>query len=233
MSASNARDRLSRLPIFAGAPPAALAALAERLSTKAYPKGTILFHQGDLGDSVLVLETGAIKVSNLSPDGREVVMALLGPGEMLGELSIFDTGVRTADATAIEDTTALVLSHDVFRPFLEEHPAVALHLLEVLAVRLRETNEALQDAIFSDVPGRLAKRFVDLAERYGVADAEGDEEDTLIDLALTQEQLAQMVGAARESVNKAVASFVSRGWLAMRGRKYVVTDRASLIRRAT
>lgn len=231
MSASNARDRLSRLPIFAGAPPAALAALAERLSTESYPKGTVLFHQGDPGDSVLVLETGAIKVSNLSPDGREVVMALLGPGEMLGELSIFDSGVRTADATAIEDTTALVLSHDVFRPFLEEHPAVAIHLLEVLAVRLRETNEALQDAIFSDVPGRLAKRFVDLAERYGVAD--GDGEDTLIDLALTQEQLAQMVGAARESVNKAVASFVSRGWVAMRGRKYVVTDRASLIRRAS
>ena len=231
MSASNARDRLSRLPIFAGAPPAALATLAERLSTESYPKGTVLFHQGDPGDSVLVLETGAIKVSNLSPDGREVVMALLGPGEMLGELSIFDSGVRTADATAIEDTTALVLSHDVFRPFLEEHPAVAIHLLEVLAVRLRETNEALQDAIFSDVPGRLAKRFVDLAERYGVAD--GDGEDTLIDLALTQEQLAQMVGAARESVNKAVASFVSRGWVAMRGRKYVVTDRASLIRRAS
>lgn len=231
MSASNARDRLSRLPMFSGAPPAALEALAERLTTETYPKGTILFHQGDPGDAVLVLETGAIKVSNLSPDGREVVMALLGPGEMLGELSIFGAGLRTADATAIEDTTALVLSHEVFRPFLEEHPAVAIHLLGVLAVRLGEANEALQDAIFSDVPGRLAKRFVDLAERYGVSEADGDA--TLIDLALTQEQLAQMVGAARESVNKAVASFVSRGWLAMRGRKYVVTDRASLLRRAT
>lgn len=229
MSASDAADRLARLPMFSGAPAGAVEALAERLSTREYEKGTILFRRGDPGDAVFVLETGAVKVSNLSPDGREVVVALLGPGDMLGELSIFDAGVRTADATAIEHTSALVLAHDVFRPFLQEHPAVAVHLLEVLAVRLRETNDALQDAIFSDVPGRLAKRLVDLADRYGVADGE----DTVIDLALTQEQLAQMVGAARESVNKAVASFMSRGWVAMRGRRYVVADRESLLRRAT
>jgi CRP/FNR family transcriptional regulator, cyclic AMP receptor protein len=229
MSASGAVDRLARLPMFEGVPRPALAELADQLSGERFARGTVLFHQGDPGDAVFVIESGAIKVSNLSPDGREAVMALLGPGEVLGELSIFEPGVRTSDATAIEDTVALVLSHDHFRPFLEAHPAVAIHLLEVLALRLRETNEALQDAIFSDVPGRLAKRFLDLAGRYGVEDADG----TLIELALTQEELAQMVGAARESVNKAVASFVARGWLAMRGRKYVVTDEASLLRRAT
>lgn len=229
MTRPDAAERLRQVPLFAQVGRDDLAELAERLSSATFPRGTVLFRRGDPGHALFLLESGAVKVSNLSSDGREVVMALLGAGEVLGELALFDSGVRTADATAIEDTSALVVSDDALRPFLEEHPGVAVQLLEVLAGRLRETTEALQDAIFSDVPGRLAKRFCDLAARYGVEEEGG----TVIDLALTQEQLAQMVGAARETVNKAVSSFVARGWLAMRGRRYVVTDVASLQRRAT
>jgi CRP/FNR family cyclic AMP-dependent transcriptional regulator len=229
MAAPDPVARLADVPLFARVPKPDLVDLGARMTSKELPKGAVLFHQGDDGDSLYVIESGAVKVSNLSGDGREVVVALLGPGEVFGELAMLEAGVRTADATAIEDTTVLSLSSAGFRPFLEDHPQVAWGLLEVLAGRLRETSEALQDAIFSDVPGRLAKRFLDLAERYGTPEADG----SLIDLAVTQEELAQMVGAARESVNKAVASFVSRGWLSMKGRKYVVTDRESLTRRAT
>ncbi len=229
MVGPDALSTLASVPLFARVPRPDLADLGSRMTSRQLPRGTVLFHQGDPGDSLYVIESGAVKVSNLSGDGREVVVALLGPGEVLGELAMLDRGVRTADATAIEDTVVLALSSAGFRPFVEDHPQVAWQLLEVLAVRLRETSEALQDAIFSDVPGRLAKRFLDLSERYGSAHDGG----TLIDLAVTQEELAQMVGAARESVNKAVASFVARGWLAMQGRKYVVTDPESLARRAT
>lgn len=221
--------RLADAPLFGDVPAPARRDLAKRFVPRTFERGAVVFRQGEDGDALYLVESGAVKISCLSPDGREVVLAVMGPGEVFGELSLFDAGVRTADATAMEDTVALALSHAVFRPFLAEHPAVAVHLLEVMAGRLRETGEALQDVIFSDVPGRLAKRFLDLAARYGTVDGEG----TLIDLTLTQEELAQMVGAARESVNKAVASFVSRGWVAMRGRRYVVTDEHALRRRAT
>ena len=229
MAAPDPVARLADVPLFARVPKPDLVDLGARMTSKELPKGAVLFHQGDDGDALYVIESGAVKVSNLSGDGREVVVALLGPGEVFGELAMLEAGVRTADATAIEHTTLLSLSSAGFRPFIEDHPQVAWELLGVLAGRLRETSEALQDAIFSDVPGRLAKRFLDLSERYGTPEGDG----ILIDLAVTQEELAQMVGAARESVNKAVASFVSRGWLSMKGRKYVVTDRESLTRRAT
>ena len=220
---------LGSSPLFAEVPRAPLAELAERFVSRTFERGAVIFRQGEDGDALYLVNDGAVKISCLSPDGREVVLAVMGPGQVFGELSLFDKGVRTADATAMEDTVALALSHEEFRPFLIEHPTVSIQLLEVLAGRLRETGEALQDVIFSDVPGRLAKRLLDLSAKYGTSDPEG----VLIDLQLTQEELAQMVGAARESVNKAVASFVSRGWLAMRGRRYVVTDEHALRRRVT
>lgn len=229
MADADALAHLAKSPMFAEVPAETLAALAGRLIPRSFDRGAVVFRQGEDGDNLYLVQAGAVKISCLSQDGREVVLAVLGPGDVFGELSLFDRGVRTADATAMEDTRMLALTHDGFRPFLAEHPGVAIHLLEVLAGRLRETSEALQDVIFADVPGRLAKRLLDLAARYGAVEKGG----TLIDLSLTQEELARMVGAARESVNKAVASFVSRGWIEMRGRKYMVTDEDSLRRRAT
>jgi CRP/FNR family cyclic AMP-dependent transcriptional regulator len=221
--------RLANVPLFAAIPHADLDGLANRFVGRSCPRGSLIFRQGDPGNALFLIESGAVKISTLSLDGREMVMAVLGPGEVFGELSLFDSGLRSADATALEDTTLLSLSHDVFRPYLERHPGVAVELLGVLAGRLRETGEALQDAIFSDVPARLAKRLLDLAERYGRPVDEG----VVIELALTQEEIARMVGSSRESVNKAIQSFLARGWLSMSDRKYVITAPDQLRRRAS
>src|SRR6266508_259242 len=202
--------RLAEVPLFARLPPETREELATRFVSRAYPRGATVFQQGDPGRSLYVIDEGAVKISFLAADGREMVVTVLGPGDVFGEMALFDPeGARSADASAMEAARLLSLSHEVFREYLVAHPSVSVELLGVLAKRLRESDRALQDAIFSDVPGRLARRFLDLAERYGEARDGG----TLIELPMTQEELARMVGSSRESVNKAIASFVHRGWL--------------------
>src|SRR5207302_8555625 len=134
--------------------------------------------------------------------------------EMFGELSLFDPGARTATATTITDSTLASLDHDDLRPVLLARPAVAVHLLRALAQRLRRTNEAMADLVFSDVPGRIAKALLDLSERFGRPTDDG----LRVAHDLTQEELAQLVGASRETVNKALADFASRGWLRLEAR---------------
>ena len=137
-----------------------------------------------------------------------------------GELSLFDPGPRTSTATAVTDAKLLSLGHKELIPWLAVNPAVALHLLERLAQRLRRTNEAVGDLVFSDVPGRVAKALIDLGERFGKQSPEG----LFVHHDLTQEELAQLVGASRETVNKALADFAGRGWLKLDGRAVLITD---------
>ena len=146
---------------------------------------------------------------------------------MFGELSLFDPGPRTSTATAVTDAKLLSLSHKNLIPWLAVNPAVALNLLERLAQRLRRTNEAVGDLVFSDVPGRVAKALIDLGERFGKQSPEG----LYVHHDLTQEELAQLVGASRETVNKALADFVGRGWLKLDGRAVLITDFERLSKR--
>jgi CRP/FNR family cyclic AMP-dependent transcriptional regulator len=228
MSVPETTARLSSVPLFAPLPPADLADLSSRFVARTFRRGARIFRQGETGDALFVVDQGSVRISTLAADGREVILAVIGAGEVFGELSLFDAGVRSADATALEDSRLLALSLDVFRPYLESHPRVAIALLGVLAGRIRSTDQALQDALYSDVPGRLAKRLLDLAVRYG-QEAEGR---TVIELAITQDELARMVGSSRESVNKALSSFISRGVLGQHDRRYVILDPAYLRRRA-
>jgi CRP-like cAMP-binding protein len=165
-------------------------------------KGGILFKEGDEGEHLYVIIQGKLKLGTSSRDGRENLLSILGPGEMFGELSLFDPGPRTSTATAVTDAKMLSLSHEKVIPWLKQNPEVSLQLLERLAQRLRRTNEAVGDLVFSDVPGRVAKVHHDL----------------------TQEELAQLVGASRETVNKALADFAGRGWLKLDGRAVLITD---------
>ena len=156
------------------------------------------------------------------------VLAILGPGEMLGELSLFDPGPRTATATAVAETQVVSMGHDQLKDFLRTHPGVAPTLLSALARSLRRTNDVLADLVFTDVPGRVAKALLDLADRFGRPVDDG----LLVAHDLTQEELAQLVGASRETVNKALADFASRGWLRLEARAVLLTDVERLKRRA-
>ena len=147
---------------------------------------------------------------------------------MFGELSLFDPGPRTATATAVAETQVVSMGHEQLKEFLVARPGVATTLLAALARRLRRTNDVLADLVFTDVPGRVAKALLDLADRFGRPVEEG----IMVAHDLTQEELAQLVGASRETVNKALADFASRGWLRLEARAVLLLDVERLKRRA-
>jgi CRP/FNR family cyclic AMP-dependent transcriptional regulator len=219
---------LANTPLFAALDDDAAAALRSCMNETRVARGRTLFNEGDPGDKLYVVTEGKIKLGRSAADGRENLLAVLGPGEMFGELSLFDPGPRTATATAVTDTTVLGLGHGDLQPWLTGRPEVASHLLGALAQRLRRTNEAMADLVFSDVPGRVAKALLDLARRFGVQAEDG----LHVTHDLTQEELAQLVGASRETVNKALADFASRGFLRLEARAVVILDVERLSRRA-
>ncbi|MDI2127900.1 Crp/Fnr family transcriptional regulator [Yinghuangia seranimata] len=221
-------DVLQRAPLFAALEDEDAAELRASMAEVSLERGDSLFHEGDPGDRLYVVIEGKIKLHRSSNDGRENMLAVLGPSEMFGELSLFDPGPRTATATALTDVRLLGLGHQDLQPWLNGRPKVALSLLRAIARRLRRTNESLGDLVFSDVPGRVAKALLDLSRRFGVPAEEG------IHVAhdLTQEELAQLVGASRETVNKALADFASRGWLRLEARAVVLLDVERLSRRS-
>jgi len=209
-----------RAPLFTALDDAQAASLRASMDSVKISKGGILFKEGDEGEHVYVIVNGKLKLGTSSGDGRENLLSILGPGEMFGELSLFDPGPRTSTATAVTDAKLLSLSHEKLIPWLKGNPEVSLHLLARLAQRLRRTNEAVGDLVFSDVPGRVAKALMDLGSRFGKSTAEG----LFVHHDLTQEELAQLVGASRETVNKALADFAGRGWLKLDGRAVLITD---------
>jgi CRP/FNR family transcriptional regulator, cyclic AMP receptor protein len=221
-------DVVRKAPLFAALDDEAAAALMESMTTSRLDRGNILFREGDQGDRLYVIGEGKIKLGLTSADGRENLLAILGPGEMFGELSLFDPGPRTATATAIAETQLLALGHEDLDSFLLGRPAVAANLLTALARRLRRANETLADLVFTDVPGRVAKALLDLSIRFGRPAEDG----ILVAHDLTQEELAQLVGASRETVNKALADFASRGWIHLEARAVVLTDVERLKHRA-
>jgi CRP-like cAMP-binding protein len=221
-------DVVRKAPLFAALNDEAARALMESMTSSHLERSDILFREGEQGDRLYVIGEGKIKLGRSSVDGRENLLAVLGPGEMFGELSLFDPGPRTATATAIAETQLIALGHEDLDSFLLGRPAVAANLLAALARRLRRTNEALADLVFTDVPGRVAKALLDLSTRFGRPADDG----ILVAHELTQEELAQLVGASRETVNKALADFASRGWIKLEARAVVLTDVDRLKRRA-
>lgn len=219
---------LGSSPLFAALDAEAQGELRRRMNEVTIGRGETLFAEGDPGDRLYVVSQGKVKLGRTAADGRENLLAVLGPGEMFGELSLFDPGPRTATATAVTAATLHGLGHDDLEPLLKQRPEVAGRLLAALARRLRRTNEAMGDLVFRDVPGRVAKALLDLAKRFGVESEEG----LRVTHDLTQEELAQLVGASRETVNKALADFASRGFLRLEGRAVMILDIERLSRRA-
>ena len=209
---------IRKAPIFSGLDASAADALRASMNLVKLRKGQSLFKEGDDGDHLFVVSSGKVKLGTKSVDGRENLLMILGPGDMFGELSLFDSGPRTATATAVTDSKLLALGQDKVIPWVKEHPEVSLQLLARLASRLRRTNEVVGDLVFSDVPGRVAKALIDLGVKFGDKRSEG----LFVNHDLTQEELAQLVGASRETVNKALADFAQRGWLRLEARSVMI-----------
>ena len=221
-------DVLRQAPLFSALDDEAASALRASMTQTRIRRGEVLFREGDSGDRLFVVSDGKVKLGRTSSDGRENLLAILGPGQMFGELSLFDPGPRSATVTAVTDVTMLVLSHDEMVRWLSGRPEVARGLLSQLAGRLRRANDVVADLVFSDVPGRVAKALLELSARFGRTADDG----VHVHHDLTQEELAQLVGASRETVNKALADFAQRGWLRLEPRSVVLLDVERLRRRA-
>ena len=221
-------DVLSRAGLFRGVAAEARDALASTLHYANYSRGDTVFAEGEQGDTLYIVLSGKVKVGRRAADGRENMLSVMGPSDMFGELSVFDPGPRTATATVLTDARLASLDQASLRPWIRDRPEIAEQLLRVLARRLRRTNDALADLIFTDVPGRVAKALLDLADRFGTQEADG----VRVHHDLTQEELAQLVGASRETVNKALADFAGRGWMRVDSRAVTILDADRLSRRA-
>ena len=194
---------LKGVPLFAPLSATDLEHLAERLRRRKYGRGATIFATGDPGTSLCLIAAGRVKLALTSVEGREAILDLLGPGDVFGELALLDGDPRSADAVAVDPTELLLLARDDFLRFLDERPKVAVAMLSVLSRRLRRDAELLQDAAFLDVPARLARAILRLAE----AEPDGVTRTP----KLVQSDLAGMAGTTRETLNKWLGLYEDQG----------------------
>jgi CRP/FNR family cyclic AMP-dependent transcriptional regulator len=201
---------LARVSFFASLSAEGLRALEQACRRRTFKRGETLFYEEDPGSALYILQTGQVKIVRLAPDGEERILHLEGPGECLGELSLIDGAPRSAKAVALEAVEALVLYREEFLALVERHPAVARAVMSGLAEMVRRLSEQVQDLTALNVPGRIAKKLLELADSHGQATPEGVQ----IALKLSQQELAEMIGATRVAVNQALSWFRSQGILA-------------------
>ena len=190
-------------------------------TVRSLQRNVVLFEEGAEPHEFYLVMAGRIAIAQESEDGRESLLALMGPGELFGELGFLDGHNRSAQARALEESKVLVVPYAELRLLYENHPTALWSAVQLLARRLRATDRALSDTVFLDVMGRTAKRLLEMA---------GDEDE--FEMPLTQEELASMVGASRERVNKAIHAFVRLGWITHDHRHYKITNRKNLTLRA-
>jgi CRP/FNR family transcriptional regulator, cyclic AMP receptor protein len=215
------RGLLARSELLAALGEDALGALADTSREVSLSRGEVLFDQDDAGRDLYILMSGRIAIAKRAPDGRSSVVALMEEEDLFGEMSLFDGQGRSAEARALEPSRVIAVPYDAVRAALHARPEALWTVVALLANRLRVTDEALADSMFLDVTGRTAKRLLELA---------GDSDE--FTLPVTQEELAGMVGASRERVNKAIATFVRLGWLELSDRRYRIVERVKLAQRA-
>ena len=207
--------------LFAELSDEALGRIVANAVSRELRRGDVVFEEGASPDHLYVVEDGRIAIASKSIDGRESVFALMERGELFGEMGLLDGLGRSAEARALEPSQVTEIPSQPVREVFEENPALLWGVVALLAGRLRSMDSALADSVFLDVTGRTAKRLLDMA---------GDSDE--FQLPVTQEELAGMVGASRERVNKAISSFVRLGWIDQSDRRYAILDRDQLTRRA-
>jgi CRP/FNR family transcriptional regulator, cyclic AMP receptor protein len=219
-------DTLSRSSVLGGLPRAELEQLAAAMRRRSYRQGEVVFHQGDPGDTLHLVYRGRLKIVLASATGDEAVLAIVGPGDLFGEMALLDGGPRSATVVALEPVETATLTRGDFLALLRRSPAAVNGLLAALARVIRQTDEDVGDLMFLDLQGRLAKKLLELAEAHG-RQANGIE----IQVPLTQEELAAMIGATRPTVNQLLGFYQNRGAITRSGRRIVILKPEILRRR--
>lgn len=224
-SVGDGREFLARHDLLGHLTPEELDRLLAPARVERLDAGGVLFRKGDPGDRLYVVLAGRIAIGTTSEEGKEVVFNVLGRGAVFGEIALLDGKARTADATAMAESHLLVLERKDFMPFLESHPEVAARLIAVLCERVRWVSESYEDALFMDLPARLAKRLLLLAETYGEPVRP---EGVRIEIKLSQQDLGKMTGVSRESVNKLMRAWQDDGLIALDRGRVVILDKDRL-----
>jgi CRP-like cAMP-binding protein len=216
-------DFLATVPLFSGIDRTELQRFADMTRERFYPRGSVILFENDPGDSLFVVRQGRVKVVLIGEDGREVILGVLGVSDHFGELSLIDDRPRSAHVIAMDDSHLLVLRREDFRKRVEASPAVAWALLGELSRRLRRADEKIGGLVLLDVPGRIARLLLDLADESG---------GSTIEKRLTHQTIAQMIGASRETVSRAMKDFQEANWVSIERRRITLADRPALEQRA-
>ena len=217
MSTYDKRAVLCQTPLFGGLSSDILDRLVSYAHTKSFKAGATIFNKDDPGTSLFAVCSGTVKISNRSFEGKDAVFNLVNAGEVFGEIALLDGRPRTAEALALSDCELMIIDRRDFVPLVKSQPDIALKIIEVLCARLRRTSEQVEDVIFLDLPGRLAKTLLRLAE-HAKSSAQGRK------VAITQKEIGQIIGMSRESTNKQLREWEERRWVRLeRGGIVVVT----------
>lgn len=231
MSQAEQINPLLQTALFNRVSPAQVKELLPYMREMIVDKGEFIFCEGDTDQRMYLIEEGRVKLIRQSEDNRVQLLSIHTRSELLGEIPVFDPdgGPRTASAVAMTNGTRIAwIDHDALFSWLDKYPHVAVDMLQVLAHRMRQNNEHIADLVFMDVPARLAKTLLNLAVRFG----QPIEEGLKVPHDLTQEEIAQLVGSSRETVNKALTDFANRGWITRQGRTIIIYQPGALIRRS-
>jgi CRP/FNR family transcriptional regulator, cyclic AMP receptor protein len=209
MGNENDTTYLKQVPLFTGLAENEIQELMALAKRRMFRSGEVIFHRDDPGQVLYVIKEGKVKICLISPDGQEISLAVLGKGDCFGEFAILDSLPRSADAVAMEKVECYTLQRSDFHNAVMKNPKIAIQIMEVLTKRLRTTDEMIENLIFLDVPGRVAKKLLELADSHGVKVEDG----VRIEVRLTQQELASMVGASRESVNKVMGYFTDKRFI--------------------
>jgi CRP/FNR family cyclic AMP-dependent transcriptional regulator len=220
---------LGRTALFKGVPARELEELAVLLQRRIFARGVYLWHTGDAAEIACLVVRGQVKVSRINADGEEFVTGMFLPGEVFGEMSlVVEDPVRLMDAQAVEPTECLTLSREAFLHYLDDHPRVLRRMLATLASNIRRMDETFSESAFLDIPGRVARKLLDLAELHGEQTADG----IRIRMRLSQGTLAGMVTASRENVNRSLSRFASEGLIKLDSGSITIVDQSRLRRYA-
>src|ERR1700761_3657990 len=221
---SMARSTLAVLrghPIFCNLAPDALEQLCRYAKHFSLKRGATICSKGDPGNSLFAVISGTVKISISSADGRSAILNLIGPGELFGEIAVLDGQARTADATANTNCEIFAIDRRDFLPFVRSQPTLAMKFIELLCMRLRWTSDQVEQVILQDLPGRLAGALIRLTDKYKLAPAGRT-------IAITQQEISEMVGMTRESINKQLRVWAARNWVRLEHGAIVVLDTAPL-----